>query len=74
MNMFRPFSRIVLLAAVSGSLAACGSMSDRDRSTATGAVIGGAAGAVLGGSAVSTVGGAAVGAVVGNQVEKRKEK
>jgi osmotically inducible lipoprotein OsmB len=44
------------------AIAACGSMSDRDKNTATGAVIGGAAGAILtGGSTAGTVGGAAVG-------------
>jgi osmotically inducible lipoprotein OsmB len=56
------------------SLAACGNMSTRDKDTATGAVIGGAAGAVLtGGSAAGTVGGAAVGGVIGNQVGKDKK-
>jgi osmotically inducible lipoprotein OsmB len=56
------------------SLAACGNMSTRDKNTATGAVIGGAAGAVLtGGSAAGTVGGAAVGGVIGNQVDRDKK-
>ncbi len=53
------------------SLAACGNMSTRDKSTAAGAAVGGVAGAVLtGGSAAGTVGGAAVGGVIGNQVGK----
>jgi osmotically inducible lipoprotein OsmB len=56
------------------SLGACSGMSQRDRNTATGAVIGGAAGAVLsGGSAAGAVGGAAVGGVIGNQVDPAKK-
>ena len=55
------------------SLAACGSMSDRDRNTAIGAGVGAVAGSVLtGGSTTGTVGGAVVGGVVGNQVDKDK--
>ncbi|WP_050463854.1 glycine zipper 2TM domain-containing protein [Herbaspirillum autotrophicum] len=53
------------------SLSACGNMSQRDKSTAVGAGVGGVAGAVLtGGSGIGTVGGAAVGGVIGNQVGK----
>jgi osmotically inducible lipoprotein OsmB len=56
------------------SLAACGNMSQRDKNTATGAVIGGAAGAILtGGGTAGTVGGAAVGGVIGNQVDPKKK-
>jgi osmotically inducible lipoprotein OsmB len=56
------------------SLAACSGMSTRDKNTATGAVIGGAAGAILsGGSAAGTVGGAAVGGVIGNQIDPKKK-
>ncbi|QNB11086.1 glycine zipper 2TM domain-containing protein [Paraburkholderia tropica] len=58
------------LVAVLGSLTACDNMSRRDRDTAIGAGVGGAAGAVIGGSALSTVGGAAVGGIIGNQVGK----
>lgn len=51
------------------TLSACADMSSRDRNTATGAILGGAAGAIMtGGSGVGTVGGAAVGGVIGNQV------
>lgn len=53
-------------------MTACAGMTDRERSTATGAAIGGAAGAVLGNSTAATVGGAVLGGVVGSQVEKRK--
>jgi osmotically inducible lipoprotein OsmB len=56
------------------AIAACGSMSERDKNTTTGAVIGGAAGAILsGGGAAATVGGAAVGGVIGNQVDPKKK-
>ena len=56
------------------SLAACAGMSTRDKNTATGAVIGGAAGAILtGGSTAGAVGGAAVGGVIGNQVDPNKK-
>jgi osmotically inducible lipoprotein OsmB len=62
--------------ALAGALAlgACGSMSERDKSTAVGAGVGAVGGAVLtGGSALGTVGGAAVGGVIGNQVGKDKK-
>jgi osmotically inducible lipoprotein OsmB len=56
------------------ALAACSSMSERDKNTATGAAIGGAAGAILtGGSTTGAVGGAAVGGVIGNQVDPKKK-
>ncbi len=56
------------------SLSACGSMSERDKNTTTGAVIGGAAGAILtGGSTAGTVGGAVVGGVIGNKVDPNKK-
>ncbi len=71
MKAQRIVSIAVLMTAV--SLAACSGMSNRDKNTATGAVIGGAAGAILtGGSTAGTVGGAAVGGVIGNQVDKKK--
>ncbi len=56
------------------AVAACSNMSERDKNTATGAAIGGAAGAILtGGSTAGTVGGAAVGGVIGNQVDPKKK-
>ncbi len=59
--------------ALAFALSACANMSERDRNTATGAVIGGVAGSVLtGGSAAGTVGGAAVGGVIGNQAKPAK--
>ena len=56
------------------SLGACSNMSARDKNTAAGAAIGGAAGAILtGGSTAGTVGGAAVGGVIGNRVDPDKK-
>ena len=63
-----------MAAVMAVSLAACADMSNQDRNTATGALIGGAAGAILtGGNGVGTVGGAAVGGVIGNQVGSRQK-
>ncbi|NLJ51820.1 MAG: osmotically-inducible lipoprotein B [Alcaligenaceae bacterium] len=60
-----------VLAALIGSLTACGNLSTRDRSTIAGAAIGGGAGAIMtGGSGWGTVGGAAVGGFIGNVVGK----
>ncbi|WP_042295663.1 glycine zipper 2TM domain-containing protein [Paraburkholderia bannensis] len=66
----RTLLTVATLVAVIASLSACDNMSRRDRDTAIGAGVGGAAGAVIGGSALSTVGGAAVGGIIGNQVGK----
>jgi osmotically inducible lipoprotein OsmB len=50
---------------------ACSNMNERERNTAAGAAIGGAAGAVLSnGSGLGTVGGAAIGGAIGNQIKK----
>jgi len=65
----------IVLAVAALSLGACGSMSDRDKSTATGAVVGGVAGSILtGGSTAGTVGGAVVGGVIGDRVDRDKKK
>lgn len=70
-NRFLVGSGLLVLVA---SLGACGGMSSRDKNTAAGAAIGGAAGAILtGGSTAGTVGGAAVGGVIGNQVDPDKK-
>ena len=63
----RTLSTIVATSALAISLVGCGSMSERDRSTAVGAGVGALGGAVLGGTA-ATIGGAAVGGVIGNQM------
>ncbi|HTH60416.1 MAG TPA: glycine zipper 2TM domain-containing protein [Paraburkholderia sp.] len=52
------------------SLSACDGMTRRQRDTAIGAGVGGAAGAAIGGNALSTLGGAAAGGLIGNQVGK----
>lgn len=65
----RNLSALVATGALAISLAGCGTMSERERSTAVGAGVGALGGAVLGGTA-ATIGGAAVGAVIGNQVDK----
>ncbi|MES2950828.1 MAG: prenyltransferase [Pseudomonadota bacterium] len=74
MNANTRFSAVVpamLLVSVLG-LSACAGMTQQERGTATGAVIGGATGAVLGGGAVGTAAGAAVGGVIGHEVTKPK--
>jgi osmotically inducible lipoprotein OsmB len=52
------------------TLAACGSMTHRDRDTVVGAGIGAAAGAAITGDVGGAVGGGIVGGVIGNQVGK----
>jgi osmotically inducible lipoprotein OsmB len=54
------------LATAALGLTGCAGMSQQDKNTAIGAVLGGA---LTGGSAAGTVGGAAVGGVIGNQVK-----
>ncbi len=58
------------------TLAACSSwdgMDSRQRSTVTGAGLGGVAGAVISdGDVLGTVGGAAIGGVIGDQVGKKR--
>ena len=67
-----PVAALAVAAAL--ALGGCGSMSQRDKSTAIGAGVGAVGGAVLSnGSALGTVGGAAVGGVIGNQVGKDKD-
>jgi len=67
----RKYSAAAAALVIALGMAGCSNMSQRDKSTAAGAAIGGVAGSVLsGGSAAGTVGGAAVGGVIGNQVGK----
>ncbi|MDR5750105.1 MULTISPECIES: glycine zipper 2TM domain-containing protein [Caballeronia] len=70
MKNIKQIGAAALVVALLGGLTACDSMTTRQRDTAVGAGVGGAAGAVIGGSALSTLGGAAVGGVIGNQVGK----
>lgn len=63
---------IVALAFVMAGCSSWDGMSSRQKSTVTGAGIGGLAGAVVtGGGVLGTVGGAAIGGVIGDQVGKR---
>ena len=50
------------------NLAACGSMSSRERSTVVGAGVGTAIGAAVTGDVGGAVGGGVVGGVIGNQI------
>jgi osmotically inducible lipoprotein OsmB len=65
---------VCIIAASAMSLGACSHMTGREKSTATGAVVGGVAGSILGGgSTMGAVGGAAVGGLIGNQIERNKK-
>ena len=69
-------SKIVAVCLLSATAAGCSAwdgMSGRQKSTVTGAGLGGGAGAVLtNGGVLGTVGGAAIGGVIGDQVGKRR--
>ena len=54
------------------SLSACNGLTQTQRNTATGAVIGGVAGNLIGGDTGSTLGGAALGGVIGSQVHRHR--
>lgn len=65
---------VCLLSIAALGLAACGNLSQDQRNTATGAVLGGVAGSILtGGSTAGTVGGAVIGGVIGDKVEDKKK-
>ena len=73
MKTMQGFTASAVAVAVLLGLGGCGGMSQRDKSTAIGAGVGGAAGYVLtDGDAVGTIGGAAVGGLIGNQIGKDK--
>lgn len=61
----------LLLAATLG-LAGCAGMTQQEKGTATGAVVGGVVGNVLCGGVACTGVGAAVGGVIGHEVTKKK--
>jgi len=71
---FKTISRTAAIALLAVSAAGCSSwdsMSHRQKSTVTGAGIGGVAGAVItNGGILGTIGGAALGGVIGDQVGK----
>ena len=73
MKTTRKYAVSVVAAAVLIGLGGCAGMSQQEKGTATGAVVGGVAGNVLGGgSLLGTAAGAAVGGVVGHEVTKPK--
>jgi len=71
---FKTIAKTAAVALLAASAAGCSSwdsMSHRQKSTVTGAGIGGLAGAVItNGGILGTVGGAALGGIVGDQVGK----
>lgn len=73
---FARLSKFAAVAALGLSLVGCSSwdnMSHRQKSTVTGAGLGGVAGAVItGGGVLGTVGGAAIGGVIGDQIGKNR--
>jgi osmotically inducible lipoprotein OsmB len=74
MKTMRRFAVSAVAVAMLLGVVGCGGMSQRDKSTAIGAGVGGAAGYILtDGNAVVTIGGVAVGGVIGNQVGKDKQ-
>jgi len=73
LHTFAKCSAIVLLAASAAGCSSWDSMSHRQKSTVTGAGLGGVAGAVItNGGVLGTVGGAAIGGVIGDQVGKNR--
>jgi osmotically inducible lipoprotein OsmB len=60
---------VAVLVSVLG-LSACAGMTQQEKGTATGAVLGGVAGNVLCGGVLCTGAGAAVGGVIGHEVSK----
>lgn len=73
MRMIGKLSAATLLAVALAGCSSWDNMSHRQKSTVTGAGIGGVAGAVVtGGGVLGTVGGAAIGGVIGDQVGKNK--
>jgi len=71
MNFTQRFSVLpaVLLVAALG-LGGCAGMTQQEKGTATGAVLGGVVGNVTGGGLLGTAAGAAVGGVIGHEVTK----
>ena len=70
MKSIRQIGTLATIVALVASLSACDGMTTRQRDTAIGAGVGGAAGAAIGGNALSTIGGAAAGGIIGNEVGK----
>ena len=67
------FAAMGILAFAMAGCSSWDNMSHRQKSTVTGAGLGGVAGAVVtGGGVLGTVGGAAIGGVIGDQVGKNR--
>ncbi len=62
-------ARVLAVAAIV-ILGGCAGMTQQEKGTATGAVIGGVVGSATGGGVLGTAAGAAVGGVVGHEVTK----
>lgn len=72
-NTLAKFGAAGVLAVAMAGCSSWDTMSHRQKSTVTGAGLGGVAGAVItGGGVLGTVGGAAIGGVVGDQVGKNR--
>ena len=71
LNSICKFAVVAVLVTATAGCSSWDSMSRRQKSTVTGAGIGGVAGAVItGGGVLGTVGGAAIGGIIGDQVGK----
>ena len=67
--------KIAAILIVSGALGACGSMSNREKGTAIGAVGGAVAGSALtGGSALGTAAGAVGGGILGHELGEDRDR
>ena len=71
MNTTKTIKTLVAVLCVA-SLSACAGMTNREKDTAIGATIGGAAGAVITGSPLGTAAGAAAGGVIGHEISRRR--
>jgi len=67
-RLYTALSAVLLVSAV--GLSGCAGMTQQEKSTATGAVLGGVVGNVLCGGLACTGAGAAVGGVIGHEVAK----
>lgn len=69
MKLQSRFTSVALLALALG-LGGCAGMTQQEKGTATGAVVGGVVGNVLCGGVACTAAGAAVGGVIGHEMKK----
>jgi osmotically inducible lipoprotein OsmB len=64
--------RAAIAIACIATLGACSSMTTREKDTAIGATIGGAAGAIITNSPLGTAAGAAAGGAIGHELSRRR--